>query len=181
MKRTPLRRRVPLRTRSALRRRVPLSRHRGLIELRCDYCGVKFRRFVRRRRRGKKAFCCGRCACRFREREQLSNPREPVPQHSTSWWRHLRAYVRARDGFRCVLCGASERELGRKLAVDHVYPRRAFKRAIDIYLRFGAKVFVSLCPVCHGRKTGRAERDWLKGDVLGFQRYVESVTSANRG
>jgi len=57
MKRTPLRRnvplraqtwlrrKVPLRTRSALRRRVGLSRRRGPVELTCDYCGTIFHRF----------------------------------------------------------------------------------------------------------------------------------------
>lgn len=145
MKRTPLRRKapprahtwlrrkVPLRARSTLRRPVGLSRWRGPVELVCDYCGTVFHRLPRRRRHVKRAFCCRHCARQYRARQRLENPKVPAPQHSTAWWRHLRAYVRARDGFRCVLCGISERELGRDLGVDHVYPRQAFKRAIGVY------------------------------------------------
>jgi 5-methylcytosine-specific restriction endonuclease McrA len=93
-----------------------------------------------------------------------------------AWWRRLRAYIRARDGFRCVLCGASERELGCELAVDHVYPRRAFARAFDVYARFGTTAFVSVCPRCHARKTGGAEAAWLRGDALRLHQYARTVT-----
>jgi hypothetical protein len=187
MKRTPLRRKVPLRAhtwlrrklplraRTSLRRRVPLSRRRGLVSLTCDYCGVIFHRFQRRRRRGKRTFCCKHCARQYRVWQRLENPRAPTPQHSTVWWRRLRAYVRARDGFCCVLCGTSERELGCELAVDHIYPRQAFKRAIEVYQQFGAAAFVSVCPRCHGRKTSGAEAAWLKGDALRLQLYVSAV------
>ena len=191
MKRTPLRRKVPLRThrwlrrkvplraRNALRRRVRLSRGRGPVSLTCDYCGTIFHRFQRRRRRGKRTFCCRQCARQYRFRERLENPKAPTPQHSTAWWRRLRAYVRARDGFRCVLCGISERELGCELGVDHVYPRQAFRRAIEVYQQFGTAAFVSVCPRCHGRKTGGAEAAWLKGDALRLQLYVSTVGAAH--
>jgi hypothetical protein len=188
MKRTPLRRKVPLRThtwlrrkvplraRRTLRRRVPLSRRRGLVTLTCDYCRATFRRFLRRRRRGKHVFCCSHCRRRYREQERWDNPKQSAPQHSASWWRRLRAYVRARDGFRCVLCGVSEQNLGRELGVDHVYPRRAFRRAIEVYQQFGTAGFVSVCPRCHGRKTGGAEAAWLEGDALRLQQYSRSIS-----
>jgi hypothetical protein len=173
-----LRRKAPLRARTSLRRRVPLSRRRGLVSLTCDYCGVIFHRFQRRRRRAKRAFCCRDCARQYRRRERSENPKVAAPQHSTAWWRHLRAYVRARDGFRCVLCGISERKLGCELGVDHVYPRQAFKRAIEVYRQFGTTAFVSVCPRCHGRKTGGAEAAWLKGDALRLQLYVSTVVQS---
>jgi 5-methylcytosine-specific restriction endonuclease McrA len=172
---TWLRRKVPLRTRSALRRLVALLRQRGPVELTCDYCGTIFHRFQRHRRHAKRAFCCRDCARQYRRREHSKNPKVPAPQHSRAWWRRLRAYVRARDGFRCVLCGISERELGCQLGVDHVYPRQAFKRAIEVYQQFGTAAFVSVCPRCHGRKTGGAEAAWLKGDALRLQIYVSAV------
>lgn len=173
--RVPLRRKVSLRARSRPRRHVGLSTRRGPVEFVCDYCGAVFHRFLRRRRRGKHVFCCRRCARRYCDEHLVSNPKIPAPRHSTPWWRRLRAYVRARDGFRCVLCGVSEKELGRELAVDHVYPRRAFERAIEVYQRFGAAAFVSTCPRCHGRKTNGAEAAWLEGDALHLQEYVKTV------
>lgn len=173
--RVPLRRKVPLRARSRLRRHVGLSVRRGPFEFVCDCCGAIFHRFLRRRRRGKHVFCCRRCARRFRDEQRLTVSKLRAPEHSASWWRRLRAYVRARDGFRCVLCGVSEKELGRELAVDHVYPRRAFKRAIEVYQQFGAAAFVSTCPRCHGRKTTGAEASWLKGDALRLQEYVKTI------
>lgn len=176
--RVPLRRKVPLRARSRLRRQVGLSVRRGPFEFVCDCCGAVFHRFLRRRRRGKHVFCCRRCARRFRDEQRLTVSKLRAPEHSASWWRRLRAYVRARDGFRCVLCGVSENELGRELAVDHVYPRRAFKRAIEVYQQFGAAAFVSTCPRCHGRKTNGAEAAWLEGDVLQLQRYVRTISGS---
>gem|GEM_PF-5552888 len=72
----------------------------------------------------------------------------------------------------------SEQALGGELSVDHVYPRRAFPRAIDVYRTFGTNGFVSVCPTCHGRKTSGAEAAWLRGDALKLRAYVETVTAA---
>jgi len=182
MKRTPLRRKTPLRACSALRAKRPARPPRHVpAELVCDYCEGVFHRFLLRRRKNKQAFCCRRCARLYRE-ERLIKSGAPAPKDSPSWWRRLRAFVRARDGFRCVLCGVSERELGHGLSIDHVYPRRAFTRAIDVYREFGTNGFASLCPRCHARKTWDAEARWLRGDALRLQQYVRAVsaTSGNR-
>jgi len=136
----------------------------------CRYCGAAFHG-VPRRRRGGARFCSRRCARLHRE-ERAAAAAATAPEHSQAWWRRLRTYVRARDHFRCVLCGTPERALGCELHVDHIYPRRAYPEAIDVYRRFGTNGFVSVCPHCHGRKTGGAEARWLRGDALAMARYI---------
>jgi 5-methylcytosine-specific restriction endonuclease McrA len=155
LRRTPLRRRAPLRARRAGRPARPSGFARPQrAAFVCRHCGATFHRA---RRRGRDArFCSRRCARLHRE-ERVLAAASAAPEHSPAWWKRLRAYVRARDHFRCVLCGAHEIELGCELHVDHIYPRRAYREAIDVYRRFGTAGFVSVCPRCHGRKTSGAE------------------------
>lgn len=175
-RRSPLRRKTPLRARTALARRARLARPAVLVELRCAYCKAVFHRWLRRGPRiGERFFCCRRCARLYRQ--ECHEPAPPAPTHSSEWWRNLRIAVRARDHFRCVLCGASERDLAHELDVDHIYPRRAFQSAIEVFQEFGLAGFVSTCPTCHGRKTSGPEREWLRGDALRLQQYVQTVTS----
>ncbi len=114
------------------------------------------------------------CAREHREQERFERVQLRAPEHSAGWWARLRAYVRARDGYRCVLCGTSEAELGCALHVDHVYPRRAFPRALDVLLKYGTRGFVSVCPGQHARKRV-AEIKWLRGDALALEAYARRV------
>jgi hypothetical protein len=172
-RRSRLQRRAALRARTRLRTRA--RGRRGPVTLTCARCGATFRRIIPARRSDGPAFCSRRCARLHREEQRA--PQAPAPQHSRSWWARLRAYVRARDGFRCALCGIPERDAGGPLHVDHVYPRRAFRRALDAYLELGPSGFVSLCPACHARKTHTSEAAWLAGDAIRLQDYVRAIAT----
>jgi len=57
------------------------------------------------------------------------------------------------------------------LSVDHVIPYRTFESPSEANQQDN---LVALCSSCHSKKT-RAERLWLKGDVLDMWRYQTSV------
>jgi DEAD/DEAH box helicase domain-containing protein len=69
-------------------------------------------------------------------------------------WSVQRDAARARDGYHCVHCGASERE-GRRHDVHHITPFRAFgyvRGANDMYkLANQLENLITLCPACHRR------------------------------
>jgi 5-methylcytosine-specific restriction enzyme A len=60
-------------------------------------------------------------------------------------WTKLRAWILARDGYRCVECGGPAKQ------VDHVRPKS--QAGSD-----AASNLVSRCTRCHGRKSGREGR-----------------------
>ena len=94
-------------------------------------------------------------------------------------WKELAESIRERDGHKCRRCGEPERD-GVTLAVDHIKPWRSFT---DKTLANHPDNLVALCVSCHGAKTMTVELAWLKGDVLGWQRFVASLhlPSAQRG
>jgi DEAD/DEAH box helicase domain-containing protein len=59
-------------------------------------------------------------------------------------WNRLREVVRARDGYRCQVCGAPEN--GRQHDVHHKIPFRAFPLAADANRMDN---LITLCPACH--------------------------------
>ena len=59
-------------------------------------------------------------------------------------WNRLREVVRARDGYRCQVCGAPEN--GRQHDVHHKIPFRAFPSAADANRMDN---LITLCPACH--------------------------------
>jgi len=69
-------------------------------------------------------------------------------------WSAQRDAARARDGYRCRHCGASERE-GRRHDVHHITPFRTFgyvRGVNDLYkLANQLENLISLCPACHRR------------------------------
>jgi 5-methylcytosine-specific restriction endonuclease McrA len=138
----------------------------------CAACGALVRRPARLLRRRPRVFCSRRCAAAF-----LSGPRHPMARDGTahspgSAWAQLAEDVRRRDGYRCRWCGRTQAENGRRLAVDHIVPRRAFPSAADADAPGN---LVSLCDSCHARKTATAERLWLRGDALDLARYARWV------
>jgi DEAD/DEAH box helicase domain-containing protein len=74
-------------------------------------------------------------------------------------WPGLRSQVRARDGYRCQMCGALER--GRAHDVHHKIPFRAFASAEQANQLAN---LVTLCPACHRRaETAVRVRSGLAG------------------
>jgi len=69
-------------------------------------------------------------------------------------WSAQRDAARARDGYRCIHCGASERE-GRRHDVHHITPFRTFgyvRGVNDLYkLANQLENLITLCPACHRR------------------------------
>jgi DEAD/DEAH box helicase domain-containing protein len=69
-------------------------------------------------------------------------------------WSVQRDAARARDGYRCIHCGASERE-DRRHDVHHITPFRTFgyvRGVNDLYkLANQLENLITLCPACHRR------------------------------
>jgi len=80
-------------------------------------------------------------------------------------WGRLRQAVRARDGYRCQVCGAPE--MGRDHDVHHITPFRAFadpSSGVNIALANRMENLVTLCPTCHRRaETAVRVRSGLAG------------------
>ncbi len=87
-------------------------------------------------------------------------------------WVAARRLVRERDGV-CRICSKTPEENGQQLSVDHVKPYRLF--VDDDASANDPANLVALCRSCHNRKTARAERAYIKGDVLEYLRYLENV------
>ena len=70
---------------------------------------------------------------------------EPYP---VGWNKNFREQIRHRDGYKCQLCGMSEIENGRRLAVHHIdYEKFNIKQ----------KNLISLCHRCHLKTNGKRE------------------------
>lgn len=69
-------------------------------------------------------------------------------------WAAIRKAVRDRDGHKCMICGMTEKELGKAMDVHHIVPYRLFKNdeeANDL------GNLISLCPSCHHREDARVK------------------------
>ncbi len=147
---------------SCMIRRVPLRRRTPL----------RRRRLVRRapmRRRRKTPH-----APRLRRLSGVQHPqyrRQPLLPLPADWEERAER-IRARDGYRCRNCGKTQQENGRKLTVDHILPRRWFT---DPSGADDPDNLMSRCGSCHGKKTARAERKLLQGDVVGFQQHLNEL------
>jgi DEAD/DEAH box helicase domain-containing protein len=101
---------------------------------------------------------------RLRERGLWSND----PNNYGPNWRTQRDLARARDGYRCQVCGLPEN--GRTHDVHHKVPFRTFRSldGRDAYLQANQLAnLVTLCPACHRRvETAVRVRSGLAG--LGF-------------
>jgi len=69
-----------------------------------------------------------------------------TPNEYGPGWQKIRDQVRARDGFRCQVCGAPEN--GRQHDVHHRVPFRQFPSPAQANR---AENLISLCPTCHRR------------------------------
>lgn len=140
------------------------------IEGNCARCGLKVRR--RRNRNRKQLFCSRQCSDGFFVAEKSPMWRgESDPNRGPGWIR-LARQMRERDGHVCRRCGTTEAENGRTLHVDHIRPWRSFENKADAN---HPDNLASLCEKCHGYKTSKVERAWLRGDMLPMQAYEQSV------
>ena len=145
IRRRSLRRRAPLRRRRWLARKTPLGRRRRPV------LTPSLRRLS------------GDRHPQYRY--------QPLPSLPADWEERAER-IRARDGYRCQNCGKTQQENGRKLSVDHILPRRWFTHPSEAD---DSSNLISRCISCHGKKTARAERKLLQGDVIGFQQHLNEL------
>ncbi len=145
IRRVPLRRRTPLR-----RRRRWLTRRVPMRRLRTTHN----RRLPRR--------------SGVQHPQYRHQPLLPLPTD----WEERAERIRARDGYQCQNCGKSQKQNRRKLTVDHILPRRWFT---DPSEADDSANLLSRCDSCHGKKTARAERKLLHGDVIAFQQHLKEL------
>lgn len=88
-------------------------------------------------------------------------------------WVKLAEKMRARDGYMCRRCGLSQFENGEALAVDHIKPWRSFENKAEANDPLN---LASLCKKCHGYKTTKVERAWLRGDRIEMAQYEKAVS-----
>lgn len=147
----------------------------GPLSLSCANCKRVFKRYKVFVKRSRHHLCSRRCMHEFFKGERNPQWRGGSDPNRGAGWLKLAEEVRVRDGHKCVLCGKTQAENGQKLSVDHIIPWRQF----EIPEKANAKTnLVSTCRRCHSKKTGRAERRYLRGDVIELQRYIDTITAA---
>lgn len=143
----------------------------AMIQATCEQCGSAFRRTQAAVRRVKRSFCSRGCAHAFNSGVNHTNWRGGSDPNRGQGWRKLAEEIRDRDGYRCRRCGKTQEQEGRRLSVDHIIPWRTFTDAEEANAKSN---LASLCGSCHSKKA-RAERLWLKGDVLDMWQYQIAV------
>ncbi len=123
----------------------------------CNYCGTTFQIPVwelrMRKRRGQKQFFCNR-QC-FGKWKAVNWCLENNPSWKGGWTAHGKGWsiickvVRREQGYKCLDCGISEKELGRKLDVHHIIPARLFKTKLESCNRSN---LMGDCHPCHMKR-----------------------------
>jgi hypothetical protein len=91
---------------------------------------------------------------------------EPYP---LGWNKTFREQIRYRDGYKCQLCGKSEIECNRKLAVHHIdYDKD----------NLNPKNLISLCISCH-MKTNTNREYWKEYFLTGYEKPIEIKKETN--
>lgn len=143
----------------------------AFITVSCRLCSKEFRRTQAAVKRVKNAFCSKRCAEVWNSGERNASYRGGERHRRGPGWTRNRQLARERDKV-CRLCGKTPEENRQALSVDHIVPWRTFE---DEVAANDLSNLVSLCRPCHAKKTMRAERKWIVGDVLDFKRYLEQL------
>lgn len=139
----------------------------------CEMCGASFMRTAGALKRVRNPFCSQECSQKYNRGEKAGNWRGNANGYRGKGWARLAETIRKRDGYTCQRCTKPQTEnKGYKLAVDHIIPWRAFE---DKEQANHPSNLVSLCTSCHNSKTNSAERNWLKGDVIGMLQYRRSL------
>lgn len=153
-------------------RRAVLSLRPQMLPVQCTQCGKSFKRTAGAVKRVKRVFCGKECQHAFFVGENTPMFRGDKDPNRGADWNRLAETIRVRDGHRCKRCEITQDENKQKLSVDHVRPWRTFK---DKSLANHPDNLVSLCRKCHSHKTTTVERDWLRGDVIAWKRWVASL------
>lgn len=133
-----------------------------IVTLTCVTCGAEFQRPQAWVRQGAGKACSRACAATARERG-------PALPRRGRLWKEVCVTVKDRDGNTCVRCGATGGDTpSTRLHVDHIVAARLLIHRPD--LADHPDNLASLCPSCHGIKTG-IERRVLKGDLLAIQEF----------
>lgn len=142
------------------------------IFVKCMRCACLFRRTQAAVNRVKRSFCSNDCRNQFFVGENHQWFRGGSDPNRGSQWLKLAREIRNRDGHQCRRCGTTEADNKQRLSVDHVRPWRSFKDKADAN---HPDNLVALCRSCHTFKTVTVERAWLRGDVLAWRQWVQSL------
>lgn len=152
--------------------RVVQKQRPAMIEVPCAQCGTVFRRTQAAIHRNEHSFCSRACTSAFNSAENSASWRGgKQPGYRGPGWPRLAETIRERDGYRCRRCGKHQDEEVTSLSVDHIIPYRSFESRTEAN---DPTNLVALCRVCHGKKN-RAERRWLRGDVMEMWQYQIAV------
>jgi len=124
------------------------------ITVECAWCGDDLQRIAHRVERNSRHFCDQDCKGAWwsanvhgEEHPNWDGGREDSYGHT---WQIQRRAARARDAYRCFLCGITEREneglTGRELSVHHVIPKEEFDTRREAN-RIGN--LLTVCDRCH--------------------------------
>lgn len=144
----------------------------AFVEFDCANCGKHVRRRKVRTRPGLNRVCSRECWQVYNVGDRTSQWRGGSDPNRGTRWVRLAEQIRERDGHTCQRCGRTQDENGERLAVDHIRPWRSFDNKAEAN---DPANLVSLCKKCHGHKTSKIERAWLKGDVLAMKQYERAV------
>lgn len=136
----------------------------GPVTLTCTTCGLVFQR----RRSGYKpkqnSFCSRPCVYKWMS-QRMAAENHPLWQggdidYYGPNWAYQQKVARARDGYRCRLCGTHKGQKDKALDVHHIQPFRGFGYVYgenDHYIPANAlSNLITLCPQCHrGVETGK--------------------------
>jgi 5-methylcytosine-specific restriction endonuclease McrA/predicted nucleic acid-binding Zn ribbon protein len=142
------------------------------VEGNCDRCGKAFRRRSVRTRPTTYRFCSRECSSGFIAGDKHAWWRGGSDPNRGAKWTRLAESIRKRDGHVCQRCGTTQAENKERLAVDHIRPWRSFEDKVEAN---DPANLTSLCKKCHGYKTTKIEKAWLRGDVLALHQYERAV------
>jgi len=151
------------------------------IERTCTGCGKKWtERKSRRKRIGKRMFCSRACHVAFSVGKNNPLWRGNRRHERGPTWKTQAALARERDGHRCAKCATPSRR-GQLVSVDHIVP---YRLAVLYAAPLGLDPndlgnLVSLCRLCHSRKT-HIEARILCGDLLGFEAEAKAIIPLER-
>jgi 5-methylcytosine-specific restriction endonuclease McrA len=145
-----------------------------MVKVPCVICGTTVLRHPTRVRPN--ATCGRACLTKSQMGSRSALWRGGSDPNRGRGWVKLAESIRMRDKYQCQRCTRTQEENGQKLSVDHIKPWRLFASAEEANSPHN---LVSLCRRCHSSKTSSAERQFLKGDVMGMLRYRDSIGRAS--
>lgn len=134
-----------------------LSPHYSSVTVKCEQCGKEIQKPPGRLKRNKHTFC-GR-ACHYEYKSNVlagdggPNWQGGSPKFYGPNWRKQSEAARERDGYRCRVCGETQKEIDKALDVHHITPFKSFQYVPgenDNYIQANRlDNLISLCMRCH--------------------------------